>query len=129
MTDLAKRIRSMLVDDPNSGEMRMFGGTCFTLNGNMLVVARGKGGLMARVGKDAAPLALARPGVKRMVMRGREMADFITVPDDDLDDEALRGWIAMATAYVGALPPKAAKDPASAGRKPRPEISAGRRTA
>ena len=52
-----------------------------------------------------------------MVMRGREMADFVTVPDDDLDDEALRGWIAMATAYVGALPPKAAKNPAGARKK------------
>ena len=117
MDDLANRIRAVLSEDPNSGEMRMFGGTCFTLNGNMLVVARGKGGLMARVGRDAGPLALARPGVKRMVMRGREMADFVTVPDDDLDDEALRGWIAMATAYVGALPPKAAKNPAGARKK------------
>ena len=124
MDELVDRIRAVLSEDPNSGEMRMFGGTCFTLNGNMLVVARGKGGLMARVGRDAAPLALARPGVKRMVMRGREMADFVTVPDDDLDDEALRGWIALATAYVGTLPPKAAKDPAGA-RKKRAKISAG----
>ena len=42
MDELVDRIRAVLSEDPNSGEMRMFGGTCFTLNGNMLVVARGK---------------------------------------------------------------------------------------
>lgn len=117
MEDLADRIRAVLGEDPNRGEMRMFGGTCFTLNGNMLVVARGKGGLLVRVGSDAAPQALARRGVKRMVMRGRELADFVTVPEDDLDDDALRGWISMATAYVGALPAKAAKKSVGARKK------------
>lgn len=106
MEDLADRIRTVLGEDPNSGEMRMFGGICFTLNGNMLVVASRKGGLMARIGDAAARQVLARPGIRRMVMRGREMKDYVTVSEDGLDDAALREWIALATAYVGALPPK-----------------------
>ena len=35
--DLPDRIRSEIGDDPNVGEIRMFGGICFTLSGNMLV--------------------------------------------------------------------------------------------
>ena len=116
MEDLADRIRAVVGEDPNSGEMRMFGGTCFTLNGNMLVVASRKGGLMARIGDASVKQVLGRPGAQRMVMRGREMKDYVTVSEDMLDDAALHEWIALATVYVGALPPKAEKNPAG-GRK------------
>jgi hypothetical protein len=30
-SDLVDRIRAEIGDDPNVGEIRMFGGTCFTL--------------------------------------------------------------------------------------------------
>lgn len=104
--ELADRIRAEIGDDPNTGEIRMFGGVCFTLNGNMQIVARREGGLLARVGPEQESKALADPGVERMVMRGREMTGYVTVPADRLDDDALRDWIAMTSAYVGSLQPK-----------------------
>ena len=107
--DLADRIRAELGDDPNSGEIRMFGGICFTLNGNMLVGTMKDGSLMARVGEDREPEALARPGASRMNFTGREMKGFVIVSAGNLDDDKLRGWIALASTYVGALPPKIAK--------------------
>ena len=116
MSDLAERIRAILGDDPNTGEVRMFGGTCFTLNGNMLVVARGKGGLLVRLGEAGATKMLDRPGVERMVMRGREMNDYVTISQEGLDDHALRNWITIATAYVAKLPAKAAKKSPSGKR-------------
>lgn len=33
--ELAERIRARLGGDPNVGEIRMFGGICFTLNRNI----------------------------------------------------------------------------------------------
>lgn len=108
MTDeLSQRIRSVLADDPNVGEIRMFGGLCFTLNGNMLVGRMKSGDLLARVGVEREPDALAMDGAARMDFTGRGMPGFIVVSADALqDDEVLRRWIAMATAYVGPLPPK-----------------------
>jgi len=41
-----------------------------------------------------------------MVMRGREMRDYIVVAADRLDDAALQKWIGLALAFVGALPAK-----------------------
>lgn len=110
-SELADRIRAELGDDPNCREIRMFGGICFTLNGNMLVGTMKDGTLLARVGKDKEPAALARPGTSRMNFTGREMKGFIIISPDVLDDAGLREWIATATAYVGALPPKTSKTP------------------
>jgi TfoX/Sxy family transcriptional regulator of competence genes len=108
-SELADRIRSRLADDPNVAEIRMFGGICFTLNGNMLVGTMKDGTLLARVGEEQEAVALAKPGASRMNFTGREMKGFIIVAQDALDGRALKSWIAMATTYVGALPPKASK--------------------
>ncbi len=58
--DLAERIREIIGDHPHGGEIRMFGGICFTLNGNMLVGTMKDGELLARVG-DAQEAAGTRP--------------------------------------------------------------------
>ena len=104
--DLAERIRQAIGEAPNVGEIRMFGGTCFTLNGNMMVGTLKDGSLLARVGDEQEPDALARPGARRMDFTGREMKGFIIVPGEELDDGALAGWIAMASRFVGPMPPK-----------------------
>jgi hypothetical protein len=44
-----------------------------------------------------------------MNFTGREMKGFVIVDPEALDDQALRRWIAMASAYVGAMPPKQKK--------------------
>jgi len=51
-------------------EIKMFGGTCFMLNGNMLA-GTFRNGLLARVGTGAQAEALAQPGASIMEMRGR----------------------------------------------------------
>jgi hypothetical protein len=109
MDDLDDRIRHLLSDDPNVGEIRMFGGLCFTLNGNMLVGRMKSGSLLARVGEQREADALSRPGASRMAFTGRQMKGFVEVVPETLDDEALRSWIALATAYVGPMEPKEKK--------------------
>lgn len=104
---LADRIRARIGDDPNIDEKRMFGGVAFMLNGNMLVGPMKDGALLVRVGKDAYNDALARPGAGKMMFTGREMPGYVEVRGEGIEtDRALDDWIARATAFVGALPPK-----------------------
>jgi TfoX/Sxy family transcriptional regulator of competence genes len=107
--ELAERIREAVGEDPNVAEIRMFGGICFTLNGNMMVGTMKDGSLLSRVGDDQEAAALSMPGASRMNFTGREMKGFVIVAPETLDDAALKKWIAMASAYVGPMPPKTAK--------------------
>jgi TfoX/Sxy family transcriptional regulator of competence genes len=93
-------------------EQKMFGGTCFMLNGNMLV-GTSKRGLLVRVGKDAHAAAVARPHASPMEMGGRSMEGYIRVaPEGTATDTDLSGWIERALAFVETLPSKAkAKSP------------------
>ena len=103
--DLAANVRAAL---PGSGvvrEVKMFGGTGFMLNGN-LVAAASKRGLLVRVGKDGQRDALARPGARPMEMRGRTMEGYVYVDPAVLDDRALRAWLRLAFAFVQSLPSK-----------------------
>ena len=57
-------------------ELRMFGGWCITLHGNLAVGVAGDD-LIVRVGPDAYDAALTRPGVRPFDITGR----------------AIRGWV------------------------------------
>lgn len=121
--ELAERIRAEIGDDPNVGEIRMFGGICFTLNGNMMVGTMKDGTLLVRVGDTREAAALARPGATPMTFTGRTTKGYVIVAAEALGDDALREWIAMASAHVGPMPPKQKKPPAAkarASRKPSP---------
>ena len=106
--DLAKRMRAVLTGAGAVREVRMFGGLCFMLNGNM-VAGTSKRGLMVRVGKEQQSNALARPGAKRMEMTGRPMEGYVFVDPPPRDEEALRDWLNLAVTFAKTLPPKAPK--------------------
>lgn len=107
--DLVARVRHVLASEPVT-EQRMFGGTCFLLNGNMIAGASPRG-LMLRVGKENDQEALARPHALPMIMRDRPMGGFIRIASDGTEsDSDLADWIGFALSYVRTLPPKA-KDP------------------
>jgi TfoX/Sxy family transcriptional regulator of competence genes len=115
--DLAKRMRAVLTGAGAVREVRMFGGLCFMLNGNM-VAGTSKRGLMVRVGKEREPDALARPGAKRMEMTGRPMEGYVFVDPPPRDEEALRDLLNLAVTFVKTLPPKAPKSkPRRSGTK------------
>ena len=82
---------------------RMFGGTCFMLNGN-LALGTHKQGLIVRIGADALDEALAL-GATPMVMGGRTMKGWVMVDQP----QALMPWVMMALAFNATLPPEAAK--------------------
>jgi TfoX/Sxy family transcriptional regulator of competence genes len=106
--DLAERMRVALAGTGAVREVRMFGGLCFMLNGNM-VAGTSKRGLLVRVGKEQQSAALARPGARRMEMTGRPMEGYVFVDPPPSDEQALRDWLDLAVAFVKTLPPKAAR--------------------
>ncbi|TIQ41925.1 MAG: TfoX/Sxy family protein [Mesorhizobium sp.] len=87
-------------------EQKMFGGTCFMLNGNMLI-GTSKRGLLVRGGKEGHAAAAARPHARPMEMGGRSMEGYVHVAPEGTASEAdLAGWLDRALAFVETLPPK-----------------------
>ncbi|MEM8704329.1 MAG: TfoX/Sxy family protein [Pseudomonadota bacterium] len=107
-TVLIERTRA-LIPETNVEQKKMFGSTCFMVNGNMLVCAS-KRGLMARVGKEQEARALARPHAAPCRPAGRPMPGFIRVEPEGIEtDIDLKIWVDMARAYVCSLPAKTQK--------------------
>lgn len=105
--ELADRIRASIGHRPGVTEKKMFGGSGFMLNGNMVVGAMKSGALMMRVGPDRHAEALALPGAAPMIHGGREMSGFVLVTDDGIEDEeALAASIDFCWQFVTTLPPK-----------------------
>ena len=107
---LVARVRAVLKRTRGTVERRMFGGVCFTLNGNM-VCGVVNTDLMARVGSDKYDDALKQPHVREMDFTGRAMKGyvFISAPGTK-SDPSLKYWIKAGIAYVKALPPKPRRD-------------------
>ena len=107
--DLADRIRAEIGGLPDVAEIRMMGGLCFTLNGNMLVAVMKDGDLLARVGAQDYEAAQRRPGAGARLMGGREMIGFVNVDAAVLDDAGLKDWLSTCLALVGPMPAKVKK--------------------
>ena len=108
---LVERTRAALEGVAGTGERRMFGGVCFTLNGNMVCGIAGTA-LMVRVGPEKYDAALRRPHARVMDFTGRAMKGYVFVDREGIKTEAaLQRWIELAISYVGGLPRKARRRP------------------
>jgi hypothetical protein len=102
---LADRLRDALVD-VTAHEKKMFGGIAFMVRGNMCVGVVGDD-LCARVGVDAYPDLLAKPGARPMDFTKRPMKGWLFVdPSGFESDAALRGWVEACKAFNTTLPAK-----------------------
>lgn len=108
MTDLLGKL-DLRLSPLGAQQVKMFGGVCFMLNGNM-ALGTFRNGMLVRVGPHNHDTAAARPGASPMVMRDKTMAGYIIVDEAALaDPDTLESWIEMALAFNRTLPPKAAK--------------------
>jgi TfoX/Sxy family transcriptional regulator of competence genes len=105
---LAERLRGALAAAGELREVRMFGGLCFMLNGNM-VAGTSKRGLLLRVGREQEAKSLARPNAKPMEMAGCPMRGYVFVDPPPAADDELHDWLRLAVDFVGALPSKRRK--------------------
>ncbi len=104
---LAQRVRDIVGAREGVSERRMFGGLAFLLDGRMFVGIEGAS-LMARVGPQRHPDALALPHVREMDFTGRPMKGYVYVDAPGLaDDRALQAWVEWCAAFVATLPAKA----------------------
>jgi hypothetical protein len=106
--ELAARARAALGHVRGVTEIKMFGGLCFTVHGNMAVGVTGDD-LMVRLAPEEAEAALARPGVRPMDFTGKPMRGFVFVGADGLTDRTLKGWVDRGVAFASSLPPKRSK--------------------
>jgi TfoX/Sxy family transcriptional regulator of competence genes len=95
---LANRVRKAL-SGHKVEEKKMFGGLCFMVNGKMCVTV-GKDRLMCRIDPALHETALAKKGVKTVVMRGREYSGYVHVPEESLTSQRdFDYWINLALDY------------------------------
>lgn len=106
--DVIADLREALPKAGQIREVRMFGGTGFMLNGNM-VAGTFKKGLLLRVGPERLTKALKIAGARQMEMGGRLMEGYVYIDPVALTKKAVHGAVSLAVAFVSALPPKATK--------------------
>jgi TfoX/Sxy family transcriptional regulator of competence genes len=106
-TELADRVRALLVFEPEIVEKKMFGGLSFLVGGHLAVGVSGSGGLLMRAEPGEAEELLSQPHVEPFVMRGRAMNGWVRVSAEGVaDDEALKRWVESGVGYARSLPPK-----------------------
>lgn len=105
--DLANRIRELVGAEQGVDEKKMFGGLAFLIGGNMSVAASGQGGLLVRCDPELTDELLEKPGVRPMVMRGREMQGWLRVDADAVRTKRqLEPWVKRGVGYARSLPKK-----------------------
>ena len=107
--ELAERVRAMLDGVKSVAEIKMFGGLCFTVGGNMaLGVSRDD--LLVRLPPEDGDAALAEPGVRLMEIGSRTSRGFLAVaPEATKTDRKLRAWVDRGVGFASSLAPKEPK--------------------
>src|SRR6185295_2357748 len=91
--ELAERVRAALDDVKGVAEIKMFGGLCFTVDGNM-AVGVSRDDLLVRLAPDDGDAALAEPGVRLMEVGSRTSRGFLSVaPEATGTDRKLHAWV------------------------------------
>ncbi|MGZ4242524.1 MAG: TfoX/Sxy family protein [Actinomycetota bacterium] len=88
-------------------EIKMFGGLCFTIGGNMACGIL-QGDLLVRVPAEEADTLLEQPGARRMeMMKGRPAKGFLVVDADVVKTKKqLERWVGFGVDVATSLPPK-----------------------
>jgi TfoX/Sxy family transcriptional regulator of competence genes len=104
---LAGRIRDLIAGEPSLTEQKMFGGLAFLIGGNMAIAASGQGGLLVRVDPAETEALIARSPARPFEMRGKQMAGWLRVDDQDVRTKReLATWVKRGATYARSLPAK-----------------------
>ncbi|MBI5595416.1 MAG: TfoX/Sxy family protein [Elusimicrobia bacterium] len=104
---LAERVRRLLARRPALAEVKMFGGLCFTLRGNMCCGLLGKD-LIVRVPPKENSAVLKLPHARPFDFTGKAMKGFVYVsPAGYKSPAALKGWVDKGVKTALALKSKA----------------------
>lgn len=104
---LASRVRRLLARHKALAEIRMFGGLCWTIRGNMACGVLNDE-LVLRVDPERAAAYLKEPHARPMDFTGRPMKNFLYVSSKGCASPAgLRKWVGRSVDYALSLEPKA----------------------
>lgn len=104
---LATRVRRALARHKAVSEIKMFGGLCFTIRGNMCCGVLNND-LVIRVARGDYEKTLAGAHVRPMNFTGRPLRGFVFVgPGGYKTGKALAKWVKEAVNFAMSLPPKA----------------------
>ena len=107
--ELADRVRAALGSVKDVSEIKMFGGLCYTVGGNMAVGVN-REDLLVRLSPDDGDAALAEPGVSLMQVGARTSRGWLSVtPAATSTDRKLQAWVDRGVAFASSLPPKKPK--------------------
>lgn len=121
--NLAERVRRVLARRPDLTEKaitekKMMGALCFMANDTMCCGVTGDA-LMVRVGREAFDAMLTRPHVRPLQIGKRATRGFVLIdPPGYRTEAALTRWIERGLEIAKTLRSRAAKQPASACRRP-----------
>lgn len=111
----AEAFRKAMPQGPGVELKKMFGCPAAFVNGNMFAGCHEET-MLVRVGKNARPAMLKKPGFGEFTVRGRTMGEYVTLPTDKLTDTVyVRRWLLKGYEYASTLPPKEATEGPSRG--------------
>ena len=84
---------------------KMFGGTCYLLNGNIVAGVSGES-LFVRLSPEDGEVALRRPDIRPFDISKNPLSGWVMIAPDGLDDESLEEWLEQARDFVLTLPGK-----------------------
>lgn len=104
---LAARVRKQLARYKALAEIKMFGGLCWTIRGNMACGVL-KNDLVLRLDPGKAEDYLKEPHARPMDFTGRPMKNFLFVSSKACATPAgLKKWVGRSADYALSLKPKA----------------------
>ena len=83
---------------------KMFGGTCYLIDGNMICGVY-RNFVILRLGQADADAALRQGHVRAFDITGRPMKGWVMIDEADLTQEELAAWIERAIRFGRSLPP------------------------
>jgi TfoX/Sxy family transcriptional regulator of competence genes len=100
------KLNSFVSKWKNLSKKKMFGGTGYLINGNM-VAGIHKDFYILRLGEKNANIAIQSPKTKLFDMTGRPMKGWIMANESAFsDDNDLKEWLMKAKKFVETLPVK-----------------------
>ena len=103
---LDEKLQRLTAQWPHIERKKMFGGTGYLLNGNM-VTGVYKDLLVLRVGGDQEAELLAHPWCRPMDVTGKPMKGWLFAEAEGWDNEQRLGeLVAQAKSFVDTMPPK-----------------------
>ena len=102
--ELDQRV-SDIVSGWGATRKKMFGGTAYLLNGNMMAGVHGER-LILRLGDDDGSAALEEPFASPFDLTGRPMVGWVQVDPPGFEGARLQDWLVRARKFASSLPPK-----------------------